>query len=73
MQIRKEMEATWNQKGEDYKTQIEKIEEKLRNAELAVSKVRNCCQAPTQLPTPSPLQPKPNSISTPSQFNSSNS
>ena len=41
MQIRKEMEATWNQKGEDYKTQIEKIEEKLRNAELAVSKVRN--------------------------------
>ena len=41
MQFRKEMEATWNQKGEDYKTQIEKIEEKLRNAELAVSKVRN--------------------------------
>ena len=40
-QFRKEMEATWNQKGEDYKTQIEKIEEKLRNAELAVSKVRN--------------------------------
>ena len=31
----------WNQEGEDYKTQIEKIEEKLRNAELAVSKVRN--------------------------------
>ena len=38
-QFRKEMEATWNQKGEEYKTQIEKIEEKLRNAELAVSKV----------------------------------
>ena len=29
------------------------------------------CQAPTQLPTPSPLQPNP--ISTPSQFNSSKS
>ena len=43
-QFRKEMEATWNQKGEDYKTQIEKIEEKLRNAELAVSKVRNFLQ-----------------------------
>ena len=38
------MEVTWNQKGEDYKTQIEKIEEKLRNAELAVSKVRNFLQ-----------------------------
>ena len=35
------MEATWNQKGEEYKTQIEKIEEKLRMAELAVSKVRD--------------------------------
>lgn len=35
------MEATWNQKGEEYKTQIEKVEEKLRNAELAVSKVYN--------------------------------
>ena len=33
------MEAIWNQKGEEYKTQVEKIEEKLRAAELAVSKV----------------------------------
>ena len=34
------MGATWNQKGEEYKSQIEKIEEKQRNAELAVSKVQ---------------------------------
>ena len=38
---RKEMEATWNKKGEDYKSQVEQIEEKLRNTELAVSKVIN--------------------------------
>ena len=39
--FRKEMEATWNKKGEDYKSQVEQIEEKLRNTELAVSKVIN--------------------------------
>ena len=33
------MESTWNVKGEEYKAQVAEIEEKLRNAEMAVSKV----------------------------------
>ena len=33
------MEVTWNLKGEEYKTQVSLIEEKLRTAELAISKV----------------------------------
>ena len=33
------MESTWNQRGEEYKEAISIIEEKLRNAEFAVSKV----------------------------------
>ena len=37
--FRKEMEVTWNLKGEEYKTQVSLIEEKLRTAELAISKV----------------------------------
>ena len=38
--FRREMETAWNMKSEEYKTQVADIEEKLRHAELAVSKVR---------------------------------
>ena len=34
------MEVTWNLKGEEYKTQVSLIEEKLRTSELAISKVK---------------------------------
>ena len=34
------MEVTWNLKGEEYKTQVFLIEEKLRTSELAISKVK---------------------------------
>ena len=43
--FRKKLEVTWNLKGEEYKTQVSLIEEKLRTAELAISKVKttgNC-------------------------------
>ena len=38
--FRKKMEVTWNLKGEEYKTQVSLIEEKLRTSELAISKVK---------------------------------
>jgi len=46
--FRKEMESTWNQRGEEYKEAISIIEEKLRNAEFAVSKMNSSYLALTE-------------------------
>ena len=37
--FRKEMEATWNLKGEEFKTSVSEMEDKLRIAEQTVEKV----------------------------------
>ena len=46
--FRKEMEETWNRRGEEFKAQVEMMEEKLRNAQLAVSKINSSFLALTE-------------------------